>query len=276
MDFNKSIQENRKLLGRPLLAAHRGVCGSNIPCNSITAYKIALDQGADVVEIDVSKSKDGKFYVFHPGMEPQFLRSKYLWELNSDEIDELRLLNQDGVVTSHRVPTLAEVFALLKDKVYINVDKFWTNVEGITEEIRRAGVEKQVIVKTYLDEESLARVEKYAPDLMFVPMVWHKDEITESLLKRNINIIGTEILFDKDTDPCISDEYIEEMHKKGLMVWTNSIIYNEAEVIAAGHSDDRSLGGDPDGGWGWLIDKNVDFIQTDWLLMLKNYIDKHC
>ncbi|MBQ4108778.1 MAG: glycerophosphodiester phosphodiesterase, partial [Clostridia bacterium] len=70
MDFNKSIFENRKELARPFLAAHRGVCGANVPCNSMAAFKIALSQGADVVEIDVSKTKDGKFYVFHPWMEP--------------------------------------------------------------------------------------------------------------------------------------------------------------------------------------------------------------
>ncbi|MBO5440746.1 MAG: hypothetical protein J6A53_08840, partial [Clostridia bacterium] len=60
IDFTKSIFENRKIKGSPLLVAHRGVCGANIPCNSIAAYKIALSQGADVVEIDVSKSKDGR------------------------------------------------------------------------------------------------------------------------------------------------------------------------------------------------------------------------
>ena len=50
---------------------------------SIAAYKIALDQGADVVEIDVSHSNDGEYFVFHPWMEPQFLKSKYLWELSA-------------------------------------------------------------------------------------------------------------------------------------------------------------------------------------------------
>ena len=79
MDFNKSIFENRAELGRPFFAAHRGVCGANVPCNSILAYQIALAQGAEVVEIDVSKSKDGKYFVFHPWMEPQFLKSKY-WD----------------------------------------------------------------------------------------------------------------------------------------------------------------------------------------------------
>ena len=272
MDFNKSIFENRKELNRPFLAAHRGVCGANVPCNSIAAYKIALSQGADVVEIDVSKTKDGKHYVFHPWMEPVFLKDKYIWEMTAEELEEKRLVNQDSVKTSYKVPTLDEVFALLKDKVYINVDKFWTDVEGITEAIRKAGVEKQVIVKTHVDEESLAKVEKYAPDLMFVPMVRDKDEITEDLLKRNINLIGVEVLFKDDTADCISDKYIEKMHEKGLLIWTNSIIYDENDIINGYHSDDVSVADSPDKGWGWLIDKNVDFIQTDWLLALKCYL----
>ncbi len=272
MDFNKSIFENRKELKRPFLAAHRGVCGANVPCNSIAAYKIALSQGADVVEIDVSKTKDGKYYVFHPWMEPVFLKDKYIWEMTADELEEKRLVNQDSVKTSYKVPTLEEVFALLKDKVYINVDKFWTDVEGITAAIRKAGVEKQVIVKTYVDEESLAKVEKYASDLMFVPLVRDKDEITEDLLKRNINLIGVEVLFKDDTAECISDEYIKSMHDKGLLVWANSIIYDENDIINGYHSDDVSVADSPDKGWGWLIDKNVDFIQTDWLLALKCYL----
>lgn len=273
MDFTKSIFENRQELKRPFLAAHRGVCGANIPCNSLTAYKIALDLGADVVEIDISKTKDGKYYVFHPWMEPVFLRSqKYICDMTADELDKLRLVNQDGVKTSYKVPTLSEVLALLKDKAYINVDKYWTDVEGITQEIRKAGVEKQVIVKTHVDEKSLQAVEKYAPDFMFVPLVRGKDEITEKLLQRNINLIGVEVLFRNDNEECISDEYIKSMHDKNLLIWANSIIYDENDIINGYHSDDASLKDSPDKGWGWLIDKNIDFIQTDWLIYLQNYI----
>ena len=272
IDFTKSIFENRKLKGSPLLVAHRGVCGANIPCNSIAAYKIALSQGADVVEIDVSKSKDGRFYVFHPGMEHVFLKSKPLWELDSSEIEELRLLNQDSVPTSYKVPTLEEVLLLLKDKAYINVDKFWTDVERIANVIRKCGVEKQVIVKTYVDDKALEAVTKYAPDFMFMPLIWHKDTVTDMLIKNGVNVIGAELLFSSESDDCLSDEYIKKMHGKGLMLWGNSIIYNEKDVISAHHTDDISLYDDPDKGWGWLIDKGFDFIQTDWLLMLKDYI----
>lgn len=265
---------NILLQKKPLLAAHRGVCGANIPCNTLAAYAIALQQGADIIELDVSKSLDGELFAFHPGMEPVYLKcGKMISEMTAREVREVPLLNQDEVPTHYRVPTLEEALAFLKDKAYINVDKFWTDVEGITACIRRAGVERQAIVKTYLEEDALREVEKFAPDLMFMPMVRHKDESTEMLLKRNINLIGNEVLFDRETDEVISDAYIAEMHRKGLLIWANAIVYNEKDVISAGHTDDVSLTEDPDLGWGWLIRKKVDIIQTDWPLMLKQYID---
>ena len=272
MNFNKTIYENRLELGRPFLVAHRGVCGANIPCNSIAAYKAALLQGADVIEIDVAKSKDGKFFVFHPGMEHVFLKSKPISEMKASEVRKLRLLNQDSTPTSYKVPTLQEVLKLLKGKVYINVDKFWTDIEGIANEIYKAGVEKQVIVKTGDDKPTLDKVKKYAPEFSFIPIVWHKDTVAQELIKEGVNVIGVEILFDSDEDDCISEKYIKKMHKNKLLIWTNAIIYDERAVISAHHTDDISAAGEPEKGWGWLIDKNVDFIQTDWLLMLKQYI----
>ena len=97
--------------------------------------------------------------------------------------------------------------------------------------------------------------------------------MTEDLIAKGVNVIGTEILFDKETCEVISDAYIAKMHDKGLLIWVNSIVYNELAVISAYHTDDISVGGEPDGGWGWLIDKKVDFIQTDWLLALKQYVE---
>ena len=275
MNFEKSIFENRQQRNIPFLAAHRGVCGANIPCNTMAAYKIAIDQGADVVEIDVTKSKDGEYFVFHPGMEKVFLKSeKRIPEMTAEEVSELCLLNQDDTPTSYKIPRLSEVLGFLKGKAYINVDKFWTDVRGISEEIRKAGVENQVIVKTYTKEESLDEVARYAPDFMFMPMVSEVDEVTDMLISRGVNIIGTEVLFEKNTSPVISEEYVKAMHEKKLLIWTNSIVYNEKAVISAHHTDDISLTVSADEGWGWLIDKGADFIQTDWLLPLKAYAEK--
>ena len=82
-----------------------------------------------------------------------------------------------------------------------------------------------------------------------------------------------EALFDHDTDEIISEEYIRWMHEHKLLVWVNSIVYDEKEVISAGYTDDISLTESPDAGWGWLIEKKVDFIQTDWILSLRSYLE---
>ena len=275
MDFNKDIYQNRQELGRPFLVAHRGVYGANIPCNTLESYNIAVAQGADVVEIDVSKSKDGKFFVFHPGMEAQFLKSdKLIPELTYEEVKKLRLYNYDGVLTHYEIPELKDVFALLKDKVYINVDKYWNDVKGITEEIRKCGVEKQVIVKSSEDERVISEIKKYAPDLMYMCIVRNKDTITDKLCQYGLNVIGEEVLFSDASEEVFSDNYINSMHAKQKLVWVNPIIYNEKDVIAAFFTDDLSLTCGADNGWGKLIDRNVDFIQTDWLITLKSYIEQ--
>ena len=273
MNFNKSIFENRQEKGSPFLAAHRGVCGANIPCNTLAAYKIAVDQGADVVEIDVAISKDGKYFAFHPWTEPIFLKCGcYLHDMTAEEIEKIYILNQDETPTSYKIPTLAEVLALLKDKVYINVDKFWTDIEGISREIREAGVEDQVIVKTGIDEKTLAEVKKYASDFMFIPIIREDNGLTDRLMADGINVIGAEVIFDCEDAEVISKSYVEGMHKKGLMVWVNTIIFDERSVLSAGHTDDISLTDSPDAGWGWVIDRGVDMIQTDWTLSLNQYI----
>ena len=272
IDFEKTIFENTR--DKVILCAHRGLSSANVPCNTLTAFKAAVMAGADMVELDVSRSVDGKYYVFHPGMEHAHLcRKKLIAVMKSKKVDKLRFVNQDNSPTDYNINTLEEIFEYLKGKCYINVDKFWTDVPGITECIRRCGVEKQVIVKTGTNQKYIDDVLKYASDLMFMPIVKHKDDITDTLAEKGINCIGAEVLFDDENDPVASDEYIKSMHDKGRIVFANAIIYNKNDILSAGHSDDNSISISPDYGWGWLADKGFDVIQTDWCSLAKPYLE---
>lgn len=275
MDFNKSIFENRKS-GVPFLVSHRGVNCANVPCNTMLAFKTAIAQGADVVELDVSKSRDGVFFVFHPGTEKVFLKcGKTIPEMDCEEVKNCRLLNLDEVPTHYGIPTLEEAFLYLKGKAYINVDKFWTDIEGISEVIKKCGVEKQVIVKTPVEEKYFKQIEEYARGFMYMPLTRHTDTVTEILRGRNINYIGVEAIFDTVNDEVATADYIERMHQKGLLVWANSIVYDEKEVVSAFLTDDISLECGGERGWGVLIDRGFDFIQTDWLYALKCYLESN-
>ena len=80
------------------------------------------------------------------------------------------------------------------------------------------------------------------------------------------------MLFASDGERLASREYVEWAHGLGLRLWVNSILYDYRVELAGGHSDDASLTGSPDIGWGWLIDRGFDIIQTDWPGMLRDYI----
>ena len=49
-------------------------------------------------------------------------------------------------------------------------------------------------------------------------------------------------------------------------MWCNAIVYNYRALIAADHTDDRAMCGDPEGSWGWIADRGFDLMQTDRVL----------
>ena len=72
---------------RVQVAAHRGVAGVNIPCNTIPAFDIALHGGAAILEMDLFKSLDGEIFIFHTGKEPfQLDRHIDLTRMTAEEI----------------------------------------------------------------------------------------------------------------------------------------------------------------------------------------------
>ena len=272
IDFSRNIFENTRRA--PIVCAHRGSAAGNVPCNTLAAFNAALMQGAEMIELDVAISADGQYYVFHPGMESAYLNiDRPLRELPSEEIGALRFYNPDNTRTQYGVYTLRQSFGFLRGKCYINVDKFWTDVPGISRVIRECGVEKQVVVKTGTSSGELEEVKKYASDFMFMPIVRGKDEVTAGLVSEGVNCIGAEVIFETADEDCCSAEYIGKMHDNGMILFVNAEVYDINAVISAGLTDDASIIQGPDRGWGRLIDMGFDIIQTDWPGLLKNCID---
>ena len=256
-----------------LVVAHRGACGGNIPCNTLASYGIAVKQGADMIEVDVEMSADGKLFVFHPGMEPWHLFHRdRISRMSSADIAQLRYVNTDCVKTQFGINTFDEILDAFKNKCYINVDKFWGHPKEIAAAIRRHNMEDQILVKSSLSDRVLSVLEEVAPDIPFMAIVRNNHDAHESLMKRSIHYIGAEVLFESETAEVASPTFVERMHRDGKLVWANSIIYDCREQLAAGHSDDTALTESEEKGWGWLADRGYDFIQTDWPLMLINYL----
>ena len=259
---------------RVILCAHRGIFGGNIPCNTIASFDFAIAEGADMVELDVTKSADGELFVFHPGMERrQFCRDVSIRKMNAADVRELRLCNVDGAGTELGVNTLDEVLEHLKDRCYINIDRFGDCPADIIACVKRHDMKDQIILKCSPREENLAVIEAYAPDIQFLPVIKEDNGCHEMMKRKNINYIGSELLFTSEEDETASEAYRETLRRDGKLTWVNAIVYDYRAVLAAGHSDDAAILGDPEFGWGWCADR-FDIIQTDWIGSLSRYLEK--
>lgn len=258
-----------------IVVAHRGSAGGNIPCNTLASYEIALRQGADMIEVDVNRSRDGQLILFHSGMEiPHLNRLVKLPFMTYKQIQKLRYVNCDNTPTQFGVANFDDFLEQFKGRCFINIDKFWDNPEKIYHAIKRHGMTDQVLVKSRLSKKVLDVLQQLCPELPFMPIVEETHPKHEKLKTMNINYVGAEILFENENSVLASDDFISMMHNDGKLVWINAIIYDYKEQLAGGHSDDTALTVSPDYGWGWIADKKADFIQTDWTMMLVDYLKK--
>ncbi len=261
-----------------LIAAHRGVSGGNIPCNTLPAFEAALRQGADILETDLTHSADGTLLVFHPKKERAHLNKDiHLEELSMEEVRQLRFVNIDMDATDYGILTLDEFLENFKNRCLLNLDHGWDDPEQMVNmfrAVRKHNMVDQVLIKTPVKPKYLQAVEELASDMMYMPIIKEEDNATELLEAMNINYVAAELVFAREDSPLAAEEYIRSHHDKGRMLWANPIIYYYKSQLTGGHSDDVAVAQDPEYGWGWLMDRGFDILQTDWVMPLRGFIDK--
>ncbi|EJZ70613.1 glycerophosphodiester phosphodiesterase family protein [Lachnoanaerobaculum sp. OBRC5-5] len=255
------------------IVAHRGAAGSNIPCNTIPAFDIALKGGASILEMDLFKSTDGKIFIFHTGKEPYQLNKNIdLTKLDSEEIKKLRLINVDFYPTQWGINSFDDILEHFKGRCILNLDRIGDCIPDVIKVVERHNMKDQVLLKHAPIPSVLKIIEDVAPDYMFMPIYMEEDNASEIIEKMNINYIGAELVFKTEESPVIQPEYIESMKKRGKTLWGNAVLYNYKIPLSAGHTDDVSMIDDPDKGWGWLVDHGFDIIQTDWTYQCCKYL----
>lgn len=256
-----------------MIAAHRGCAGGNIACNTIEAFEAALRQGADIIEMDIFKTVDDRLYIFHTGKEKiQLNRDIDVTALSSREVEKIHYVNSDFFETEQRINSLDDVLEALKGRCLINLDRCWNDLPLVKKYVERHGMKDQIIIKSHPETRIFDIVEALMPDYQYMPILTEKDQAVALLEQRNIRLYGAECVFSTEEAEVVSDAFLKNMKKKGLLLWGNAILYSYQVPLSAGHSDDVSVTGRPDEGWGWLIDRGFDIIQTDWPGMLSQYL----
>ena len=101
---------------RPFILGHRGA-SADAPENTLAAFVLAREQGADGIEFDVQLSKDGHIVVFHDQTVERVTNGVgKVSDLTLAEIQSLTMADEQ------RIPTLDEVFELLGPAFLYNVE----------------------------------------------------------------------------------------------------------------------------------------------------------
>ncbi len=103
--------------------AHRGASG-HAPENTLAAFGLARDMGADGIELDVQLSQDGEVVVIHDETVDRTTDGHgWVRDLKLDQLKALDASMGREAYAGERIPTLDEVFDLVADSsLTINIE----------------------------------------------------------------------------------------------------------------------------------------------------------
>ena len=159
---------------KTMIQAHRGA-SAYLPENTLEAFKLAAEQGADGVELDVQLTSDERVVVAHDaGLERVSDGNGYVGDFTYTALKKLNfgkaLPNAGEPGHIYRLPLLSEVFELLKPTpLMINIELKTTErlYPGLPEKCAALaaeyGMEDRVLYSSF-NHYSLLEIKKYAPD----------------------------------------------------------------------------------------------------------------
>ena len=254
------------------VAMHRGDW-RNYPENSIDAIKSCIAMGADIVELDVSRTKDGHFVLSHDDtLDRATTGTGKVSDHTLAEIREFRLKAGSGgpnaAATDYTILTLEEALDVAGDKILINIDKFPVYSKGILDVVKAKGCISNVLIKTDWPVETLRHMigDEYwqmieKGELLYMPIVNFPDKRGRSetwyKLEPRVNSMYECCFAGADGERIVvglQDRF------PTARVWVNTMW----DELCNGHADYKGLRGKPEECWGWAIDTaKATFIQTD-------------
>jgi glycerophosphoryl diester phosphodiesterase len=102
-------------IDQPLVIAHRG-SSVDAYANSNEAFKLAIEQNADMIELDTHLTKDGFFIVYHDSVIKHQGEKYKISDTNLEIIQTLLLPNKEPI------PLLEDVLKQMLSKIKFNVE----------------------------------------------------------------------------------------------------------------------------------------------------------
>ena len=151
--------------------AHRGASGY-APENTLDAFLLAIEQGADGIELDVQLSKDGVPVVIHDETVDRVTgQSGFVKDFTLHELKEMVVLRERfAKYRDAHIPTLREVLdAVRPSGIAVNIELktgiYWyPEIEQkVADLVKASGMEDKVIYSSF-NHYSIQQIKKIVPD----------------------------------------------------------------------------------------------------------------
>jgi len=179
------------LASPPLLVAHRGASG-DAPENTLPAFQLAWEQGADAIEGDFHLTSDGQIICLHDANTKITCGVHHL--VAETDFTTLRKLDAGKwfhkKFTGTQIPTLEEVIATIpsEKKLYLEVKCGPKIVTPLIKVLENSQLKTSQLVVISFQAEVIAAIEKMKPEWKTCLLTSIKGE-SEDSLKPSINEI---------------------------------------------------------------------------------------
>lgn len=150
--------------------AHRGA-SAYAPENTIEAFKLAIEQGADGIELDVQFTKDEKLVVVHDEWLDRVSDGEgFVKDFTLKELKELNFNKTHPEYNNAKIATLEEVYELMKTTdMDINVELktgvfYYDGIEEAVLKLAKKMNMKNHIIYSSFNHKSVVNLKKMSPD----------------------------------------------------------------------------------------------------------------
>lgn len=154
---------------KPIIIGHRGAAGE-APENTLASFALALEQGAQAIELDVHVTKDGEIVVCHDGTLDRTTNGS--GHICNNNLQDIQMLDAGAWFSEkfkgQRIPLLSEVFDLVPRGTLINMEVKHT-YEGRMEKellafLRKSKRYEDVVVSSF-NHKVVQRLKRSEPEL---------------------------------------------------------------------------------------------------------------
>ncbi len=213
---------------KALIIGHRGASAA-LPENSLAAFALAVEQGADGIELDVQLSKDGRAVIVHDSTLERLCG-------NPRKVSELTAaqLKQEDLGEGQTVALLEELFELLGDSTLYNIElkDFSLRDQGllarVVEQVSAFGLQSQTLISSF-NPLLVRRAQRWFPPAAAVALIRGP-----GLLRHSNHVVDAAV--ENPHYSLVDESFMTRAARRGrcIFVWTVDDIVEARRLVTLG------------------------------------------